>query len=44
MLYIVKGADETEVIHEIGHMVEKRMLDTRRARELRKKLVGEPSI
>ena len=27
ILYVAKGADKTEVIHEIGHMVENKLLD-----------------
>lgn len=35
ILYVVKGADKTEVIHEIGHMVENKLLDKNKIEQLK---------
>lgn len=40
IMYIAKGADKTAVIHEIGHVVENKMLDSGQVAVLRKKMVG----
>ena len=40
ILYVAKGADKKEVIHEIGHMVENKLLNEKVVTELRKKIVG----
>lgn len=37
ILYVVKGADENAVIHEIGHMVENKIMDAEKVEVLRKK-------
>lgn len=44
ILYIAKGADETAVIHEIGHMVENKLLEPGKVDALRKKIVGSVNI
>mgnify|MGYP003297006743 CR=1 FL=1 len=41
ILYIALGADETEVIHEIGHMVENKMIPSDKIAEIRKRIVGK---
>lgn len=35
ILYVAKGADKTEVIHEIGHMVENKLLDKNKIEQLK---------
>lgn len=40
ILYVAKGADENAVIHEIGHMVENKIMDAEKVEVLRKKLLG----
>ncbi len=40
IIYINKGAAKNAVIHEIGHMVENKLLDSRQVAILRKKMVG----
>ncbi len=44
ILYVAKGADKTEVIHEIGHMVENKLLDAQKVAKVRKEIVGEVSV
>ncbi len=44
ILYIAKGATKSDVIHEIGHMVENKMIDSQQLAQIRKKLVGNPSF
>lgn len=39
ILYVAKGANREEVVHEIGHMVESKMLDRKRVEELKLKFV-----
>lgn len=36
ILYVAKGADENAVIHEIGHMVENKLLDEQKVETLKK--------
>lgn len=40
ILYIAKGAEREEVIHEIGHMVENKMMDSDRIGQLKKEIIG----
>lgn len=40
ILYVAKGAEKEEIIHEIGHMVENKLLDNEKVNQLRKKIVG----
>lgn len=35
ILYVAKGADETEIIHEVGHMVESKLLDSAKVERLK---------
>lgn len=35
ILYVAKGADKTEVIHEIGHAVENKLLDKNKIEQLK---------
>lgn len=42
ILYVSLGASETEIIHEIGHMVDNKLLDKNKVSELRKSIIGEP--
>lgn len=43
IMYIAKGAGETDVIHEIGHMVENKLLDSTKVERLKKNfLVNVP--
>lgn len=44
ILYIAKGADETAVIHEIGHMVESKLIPAKQAADLRKRIIGNVSL
>lgn len=44
ILYIAKGADKEEVIHEIGHMVENKMLDSDKISRIKRKIIGEVDI
>ncbi len=44
ILYIAKGADKTQVIHEIGHMVENKLLESGKVDALRKKIIGSVSV
>lgn len=44
ILYIAKGANKEAVIHEIGHMVENKMLDAEKVEALIKQTVGIVSI
>ncbi len=41
ILYVAKGADKTEVIHEIGHMVENKLLDAQKVLKLKEELLQE---
>ena len=41
ILYVAKGADKTEVIHEIGHMVENKLLDAQRVLELKQQILKD---
>lgn len=41
IMYIAKGAGETDVIHEIGHMVENKLLDSRRVFELKQQILKD---
>ncbi|MEY8428439.1 minor capsid protein [Lachnospiraceae bacterium 46-15] len=41
ILYVAKGADKTEIIHEIGHMVENKLLDTQRVLELKQQILKD---
>lgn len=43
ILYVAKGADKTEIIHEIGHLVESKMLDADKVAVLRKQIAQEVS-
>lgn len=36
-MYIAKGAEQKEIIHEIGHMVEKKLVSAGKVSELKKK-------
>lgn len=40
ILYVAAGAEKKEVIHEIGHMVENKMLREEKVTALRKQIVG----
>lgn len=44
ILYIAKGADKTTVIHEIGHMVENKLMDSSKIAALRKGMVGNVNV
>lgn len=44
ILYVAKGAKEGDIVHEIGHAVENKLLDTKAVEALRKKLIGTPSV
>lgn len=44
ILYIAKGADKTQVIHEIGHMVENKLLEPEKVDVLRKKIIGNVNV
>lgn len=44
ILYVAKGADEDDVIHEIGHMVENKMLDEVKAENVKMKIIGDVDI
>ena len=44
ILYVAHGAGEKEIIHELGHLVENKLLSSDRVSSLRKQLVGEPDI
>lgn len=44
ILYIAKNADEEAIIHEIGHLVENKMIDPARAEKVRKAIIGEVDI
>ena len=43
IMYIAKNAGEDDIIHEIGHMVENKMLDKDKVSTLRKKIIGSPN-
>lgn len=40
ILYIAKGATKEEIIHEIGHMVENKLLDEDKINELKKQIIN----
>ena len=44
ILYIAKGADKTSVIHEIGHVVENKLLNSEQVTIIRKKLIGNVDV
>ena len=44
ILYVAKGAEKEDIIHEIGHMVENRMMDSKKISQIRKKIIGEVDI
>lgn len=44
ILYIAKDANHTEIIHEIGHLVENKLLDVQEVSAIRRKLIGKPSV
>lgn len=44
ILYIAKDAEHTEIIHEMGHLVENKLLDAQEVSVIRRKLIGKPSI
>ncbi len=44
ILYVAKGADENAVIHEIGHIVENKMLDEAKAENVKMKIIGDVDI
>lgn len=44
ILYVAKGADTEDVIHEIGHMVENKILDNKKVSRLIDDIVGEVSV
>lgn len=41
IMYIAKGAGKTDIIHEIGHMVENKLLDSRRVFELKQQILKD---
>ena len=43
ILYVANGAEKSEIIHEIGHVVENKMLDANRVALLRKQMVRDIS-
>ena len=43
ILYVANGAEKSEIIHEIGHVVENKMLDANRVALLRKQMVQDIS-
>lgn len=43
ILYVAKGAEKAEIIHEIGHLVESKMLDADKVAVLRKQMAQEVS-
>lgn len=43
ILYVANGAEKSEIIHEIGHVVENKMLDTNMVALLRKQMVRDIS-
>ena len=44
ILYIAKNAKEEDVIHEIGHLVENKLLDPVKVAKVRKSIIGEPDF
>lgn len=44
ILYVAKGAEKEDIIHEIGHLVENKMLDIDRAENVKKRLIGDVHI
>lgn len=44
VLYVSKGAEKEDVVHEIGHLVESKMLNDDAVKALRKKIIGDVSI
>jgi len=41
ILYIAKGATKAQIWHEIGHMVENKMMNSNKIEEMRIKIIGE---
>lgn len=44
ILYVAKGARKSTVIHEIGHMVENKMMTSEQVADIRRKVVGNVSV
>lgn len=44
ILYVAKGAEKDAVLHEIGHMVENKLLDSLKVQNLINELIGEVDI
>lgn len=44
ILYVAKGAETEDVVHEIGHLVENKMMDFEKISQIRKKIIGEVDI
>lgn len=44
ILYVAKGATEAMVVHEIGHAVENKLINSAKLEKVRKSIVGEPTI
>lgn len=44
ILYVAKGAEKEDIIHEIGHLVENKMLDCLKVQNLVSELIGEVDI
>lgn len=44
ILYVAAGAEKNEIIHEIGHMVENKMMDASVISELRIRMIGDVGI
>ena len=44
ILYVAKGATKEAVIHEIGHMIENKLMKSEQVAELRKKIIGNVGV
>lgn len=44
ILYVAKGAEKEDIVHEIGHMAENKMMDSGKISQIRKKIIGEVDI
>lgn len=44
ILYVAKGAEKEDIIHEIGHLVENKMIDPLKVQNLIDSVVGEVSV
>lgn len=44
ILYVAKGAETEDIVHEIGHLVENKMMDFEKISQIRKKIIGEIDI